>query len=429
VIALCAIVEVVANPGLTTYTAQQIASKRHAAAQLIPDFLILRLLSSAFAVALLLGAAGFEHRANVRFLLHWYGVGSLLVGLLASDFVLTSLELFHVRSFLSLLQQVLYAIAVLTLVRRPEDIFWVPVSILGSCLLTNLLGWIVLWGKGFRPPTAIDPGRWGTILVPSFHYAATSMMSTVYHRSGHIAVRWFLGDYALGIYAAAVRFVDILRNFASIGFNVLMPRMALSVQSPAGPKRLVNAAVSALAAVSIPLTLGTIFTAHLVVPMVLGANYTAAVSAVRWLAGFLLVAPLASLLSGTVLYSLGNYRACLISASAGALVAVSGAIVLIHEFGLTGACIAFVLGEFAVSAAAFFMVPRNLRDLWRNPFIGVAAVSALLMIPAVCLANSCTSRPWLVIGTGIAVYAVSAVLLGRKMLVQQFEEGYAPTAY
>ncbi len=423
VVALCAFFEVVANPGLTVYATQQIAARRHAAADLIPDFLALRTLSSLVAIAILLVVASFDRRPDVRSLLHWYGVGLLCIGLTGSDFLLTSLELFHIRSLLTLVQQSLYAGGVLLLVRGPKDIMWLPGSILGSALAANLLGWLVLWHNGFRPPMAITPSRWQAILIPSFHYAATTMMATIYHRAGHIVVRWFLGDYALGLYAAAVRFVDILRNFATIGFSVLMPRMALSAQSPAGMRRLLRAAVSALAAISIPLTLGTLATAHLMVPWVLGASYAPAVSPVRWVAPFLLAAPIASLLSGTVLYALGRHRACLASASAGALVAVTLSLLLVRTFGLTGACVAFVLGELAVGITAYLLIPRDLRDLWRNPFIAVAGFSALLMVGAIRIVNSYTSQPLLVVAAGAAVFAIAAAFLGKKTLIEQFGNG------
>jgi O-antigen/teichoic acid export membrane protein len=420
VVALCAFLEVVANPGLSTYITQQVAARRHAAAELLPDFLALRGLSILVAIIILLGIAAFEVRPDVRWLLRWYGIGVLSVGLVGPDFLLTALELFHARSLLTLIQQALYAAGVLVFVRTPKDLIWLPASILGSALATNLAGWLVLWHNGFRPPLAINPGRWRAILVPSFHYAATTMMATVYHRTGHLVVRWFLGDYALGLYAAAVRFVDILRNFVNIALSVLMPRMALAAQSRAGLRRLVHAAVSALAATSIPLMLGTLATANLVVPWVLGASYAAAVGPVRWMAAYLLAAPIASLLSGTVLYALGRHRAYLASATAGALVAVLFSLILVHAFGLAGVCVAFVLGEFAVGATAYLLIPRDLRDLWKNPIIAVAGFSAVLMVGVVRLVNSYTSRPLLVVGAGAFVYLIASAVLGKKLLMQQF---------
>jgi O-antigen/teichoic acid export membrane protein len=420
VVALCAFLDVVANPGLSIYTVQQVAARRHAAADLIPDYLALRVLSCVVAIAALMVIASFEVRPDVRRLLYWYGAGQTLIGLTGADFLLNALELFHMRSLLTLIQQVLYAVGVLLLVRTPRDVIWLPISILGSALATNLPGWFALWHEGFRPPLAINPSRWRAMLVPSFHYAATSLMGTVYHRTGHIVVRWFLGDYALGLYAAAVRFVDLLRNFVGIALSVLMPRIALSAQSRSGLRRLVQAAVSVMAAISIPLTLGSLATAHLVVPWVLGANYAAAVGPVRWTSGFLLAAPIASLLSGTVLYALGRHRACLASAAAGALAAVVLALVLVHFFGLPGACVAFVLAEATVGVTAYVLIPEELRDLWKNPIILVAGFSALLMVAGVRLTNSCTSRPLIVVGAGAVVYMVALVVLGRKMLMQQF---------
>ncbi len=424
VVALCAFFEVAANPGLTTHIAQQVAARRHSAAEMVPDFLALRVLSSLIAIIALLVVAGFEVRPDVRSLLRWYGVGALCVGLTGADFLLTSLELFHIRSLLALIQQALYATGILFLVRTPKDILWLPASILGSALATNLVGWLALWRNGFRPSLVIRPGRWRTILMPSFHYAASTMMSTVYHRTGHLVVRWFLGEHALGLYAAAVRFVDLLRNFVSIALSVLMPRMALSAHTNAGLKRLARAAVSAVAGIGIPLTLGTLATAHLVVPWVLGTGYADAVGPVRWIAGFLLAGPTASLLSGTVLYALGRHRAYMASAAVGALAAVFFSLTLVRPFGLAGVCVAFVLGEVAVGATAYLLIPRDLRDLWKNPIIAVASFSGLLMVAAVWLANSYTSRPLVVVGVGAVVYALAAIVLGRKLLMQQL--GDAP---
>jgi PST family polysaccharide transporter len=422
VVALCAFLDVVANPGLTTHTAQQVAARRYAASELIPDVLILRVLGSLAAIAVLILVAHFEVRADVRWLLHWYGVGILCVNLTGSDFLLNSLELFYVRSFLSFIQQVLYAAGILVLIRTPKDVIWIPASILGSVLITNLAGWLVLWQKGFRPPLAIAPGRWVGILVPSVHYAATTMMGTVYHRTGHIVVRWFLGDHALGLYAAAVRFVDILRNFVIIVLNVLMPRMALSAQSQAGMKRVVNAAVSALAAISVPLMLGTLVTAHLVVPWMMGTGFAEAVRPTRWMAAYVLTAPAASLLSGTILYALGRHRAYLASSAVGAVAAVVLFLILVPSLGLDGACIAFVVAELAVATTAYLLIPRELRDLWKNPVIAIAGFSAMLMVAAVTLVDSYTSRPLIVLTAGASVYMIAMGLLGRESLMQQFGE-------
>jgi len=66
------------------------------------------------------------------------------------------------------------------------------------------------------------------------------------------------------------------------------------------------------------------------------------------------------------------------------------------------------------------LVPRDLRDLWKNPIIAVAGVSTFFMAAAVRLANSYSSRPLLVVAAGAAVYIIASGLMGRKSLLQQF---------
>jgi hypothetical protein len=66
------------------------------------------------------------------------------------------------------------------------------------------------------------------------------------------------------------------------------------------------------------------------------------------------------------------------------------------------------------------LIPRDLRDLWKNPIIAVAGFSALLMVGATRLANSFSSRPLFVVAVGAVVYSIASVVLGRKLLMQQF---------
>jgi hypothetical protein len=82
--------------------------------------------------------------------------------------------------------------------------------------------------------------------------------------------------------------------------------------------------------------------------------------------------------------------------------------------------VAFVLGELAVGITAYLLIPRDLQDLWRNPFIAIAAFSSVLMVGAVRIVNASTSRPLLVVGAGAAVYIITAGLLGRRVLLEQF---------
>jgi O-antigen/teichoic acid export membrane protein len=243
-------------------------------------------------------------------------------------------------------------------------------------------------------------------------------MSNIYHRAGHIVVRWFLGDFALGIYAAAVRFVDILRSFVIVVLQVLMPRIALAAETGAGLRRLARLALTAIAVISIPLAVGLIATSHLVVPWVLGPKYLAVVPLLRWMAPYLITAPAASLFCGTILFAMGRHRAYLLSTAGGAVVGSLLYLVLIPILGLRGAAFALVLAELDVAIIAVFRIPE-ISGLWKNPILAVSLGSATLMLVAIKLANTYTSQTIVVVSVGASFYLMSCGWFVRKLIVER----------
>lgn len=424
VVAVCGFTGLLANPGLTSYAAQQVAARRNAAFETISDVLVLRVLAGGVAVGAVLVVASFEVRQDVRFLLRLFGVASVLTGSLSLDYLLSSLELFHVQSFISITQQSLYAVGIFTMVRSPKDVIWVPVSIVASSLLTSLIGWTFLWREGYRFRFSIAPRRWVVILVPSLHYAGSSLMSNLYHRSGVIAVRWYLGEHALGLYAAAARLADVLRNFLSVPQTVLMPRMAMRANSDEGLPRLTRIAASVLVWFGAPLTVGGVVTAPVVVPWLLGAQFQEAVHAFQWVALYVITAPAATLFAGTILYAMGRHRAYFVSTLAGAVSAVVLCLILPPLFGIAGACVAFVLGEFGVALCAFLLCPPQVRAAARTPLLSVALIASLIMGAVLWIALPRHLPPLVLIGLGCAVYAISWASIGRNLLKREVE-GFA----
>lgn len=421
VAAVCAFTGLVANPGLTSYAAQQVASRREAAFETISDVLILRVLASGVAALAVVVVAGFEVRQDVRFLLKLYGVASVLTGALSLDYLLSSLELFHVQSLISIAQQCVYAAGIFIMIRSPRDVVWVPLSIVGSSFLTSSVGWVFLWRKGYRFRLLIAPRRWTAILVPSLHYAGSSLMSNLYHRSGHLAVRWYLGEHALGLYAAVVRLADVLKNFLAITQSVLMPRMALRASSPERLPQLTRIAASVLIWFGVPLTVGGWITAPVIVPWVLGPQFHEAVAAFQWVVLYVITGPAAMLFAGTILYAMGRHRAYFVSTLVGALTAVVLSLILPLLFGIAGACVAFVFGELGVALCAFWLCPPQVRAAAKTPLLRIALVASALMGVVLWAALPRHLAPLALVGLGCVVYAIIWAGVGRNLLKRTVE--------
>jgi O-antigen/teichoic acid export membrane protein len=329
--------------------------------------------------------------------------------------------MFHERSVLGVIQQAMYALGIVVFVRSPAHVYWVPLSILISSLITNLAGWVLLYRANFRPTIHFRPGRWWAILVPSGHYALASLMSNLYHRTGHILVRWMLGGYELGLYAAATRLVDILRNFLTIFHSVLMPRMATSAESMPTLRRLLRIAVAVLALLGFPVCSGIIVTAPLIVPRILGAQYLESARLLPWLAPYVIAASAATLFCGTALYAIGRYREYLASTIAGAIVGVVCYALLIPLLGLRGACFAFVLGEVGVAVTAYCLIPSEARLIWHNPLIGVGLAGAALMGTLIFYLRQRGTPALALVAVGIFVYGGFCLALGWRRFRKELQ--------
>ena len=421
VIAVCAFLELIANPGLTSHAQQQVAARRTEASSVVSDTLVLRAIFCGLVIALIFALAAFEVRTDAARLLRFYGVSIALINLTSTEYLLSSLELFHERSLITVAQQALYAIGIVLMVRGPADYMWVPGSILISALPTNLLGWVFVYRNGLRLRLGIHPERWWPILAPSGHYALAASMSTIYHRAGHLLVRWFAGEHALGIYAVATRMVDFVRNFVTLGFTLMFPRIAKAGNSPAALRRLARFSVAGIALVGFPLILGVLTTAGVLVPLVLGTQYTESAHLLPWLAAYIVVAPLAAFYSGTVLYALGLYRSYLISTAIGAGVGIVAYTALVPLAGIRGASIAFVLVELVVALAAYRLAPAPAREVWDNDLLKVALTGSVAMGVLLLVAARFQLSTVLTLIVGCLSYSVVCGWLTRKRIAAEMQ--------
>jgi O-antigen/teichoic acid export membrane protein len=225
------------------------------------------------------------------------------------------------------------------------------------------------------------------------------------------------------LYAAATRLADVLRNFLSVTQTVLGPRMALRANSAEGLSRLTRIAASVLIWFGVPLTVGGIVTAPVVVPWLLGAQFQEAARAFQWVTPYMITAPAAVLFAG-IIYAMGRHRAYFVSTLAGAVTAVILCLILPPLFGVAGACLAFVLGEFAVALCAFLLCPPEVRSAANTPLLSVAVIASMIMGAALWIAVPRHLPPLVLIALGCAAYAVSWAGIGRNLLKRELE-GFA----
>jgi O-antigen/teichoic acid export membrane protein len=171
----------------------------------------------------------------------------------------------------------------------------------------------------------------------------------------------------------------------------------------------------------VPLAVGGVVTAPVVVPWLLGAQYQEAVRAFQWVALYVITAPAAALFAGTILYAMGRHRAYFVSTLAGGVTAVVLNLILPPLFGIDGACVAFVLGEVAVALCAFLLCPPQVRAAAKTPLLSVTVIASLIMGTGLLVALPRHLPPLVLVGLGCAVYAISWASIGRNLLKREIE--------
>jgi O-antigen/teichoic acid export membrane protein len=194
--------------------------------------------------------------------------------------------------------------------------------------------------------------------------------------------------------------------------------MAQEAKTESGLGRLARIAFVVVAAISIPLTIGLLGTAQLIVPWVMGAKYLQAIPLLRWISPYIVTASFASLLSGTVIYAMGHHRAYLVSAASGAIAGVILYALLIVTMGLRGACVAAVVAEGVVAGAAYWLLPKELHSSWRSPLVRYVVFASLLMLGVIRIISYYSANPLIVVGCGVFTYLLCAWSLKRQVAAQ-----------
>ncbi len=162
----------------------------------------------------------------------------------------------------------------------------------------------------------------------------------------------------------------------------------------------------------------------MVVPWLLGAQFREAVHAFQWVALYMLTAPAAALFAGTILYAMGRHQDYFVSTLVGAITAVVLCLVLPPLFGIAGACVAYVLGEFAVAFYAFLRCPPEVRTAAKTPVLAFSVIASVVMGIVLLVALPTHLHALFQIGLGCAVYILMWATFGRNLLKREVE-GFA----
>ncbi|HEX4899607.1 MAG TPA: flippase, partial [Pyrinomonadaceae bacterium] len=278
-----------------------------------------------------------------------------------------------------IIAQVVFAVAILVLVRSPRTILWVPVL-----RLTSDLAMAVYFGRLFVKLNGDLRLRFtlrkaGMALRSALPLGASHGLAFMSYNFDTILLGLLLTPAAVGLYSAAYKPVTVVLAMPTTYFIGLFPTLARTyTQDRDSFSAIANRSFGLAALCAVPLGIGGLFLASPIINFLFGPAYTSAVPVLQilvWSAALVI-------LRGTFRQSLnGAGRAGLDLRCAGAsvLLNITLNLLLIPRYGIIGAAVATLVSEVLWFSLAYYYFNRYISRLKLLPLLHQPVMAAIVM--------------------------------------------------
>lgn len=332
------------------------------------------------------------------------------------DWVFYGVEKVGAVARATIARAVLMLIGVLVFVRRPDQLWIVPIAQAAS----EAAGLVVLWrayGREFgdqtrprpRPPRfdlegARDRFQQGAPM------ALAQILRAVNYWFSVVLIGLLLEDEAVGHYVGAQRLMLFLLGFASLYFLTYLPLIAGALRhASAEVAPIVSRSIRLTVSLTIPLALGATLLATPIVALVYGPAY---VDATRSFQILIWVLPL--VIAGAhfrnVLIAANLQRVDLACVGLSALTNVAATVWLVGRLGPPGAAVAMVASEVILLVLGYAAVARRVARPVIAPHLPAPLAASLVMGTAVWWAEPLGLPATILVG--MLVYFTALWLLG-----------------
>lgn len=377
---------IAASTGLNDIGMREVAKKPLAASEIAISAIVVRLLLAATAWIVLGAIALFLPKPpGVRIVVFLAGL-SFFSQALDTAWVFKGLERQVRVGVAGVTSQVLYAVGILTFVRAPADVIWVPVLQFAGELGAALWIGLGLFRHGL-PRITLEPGR--AILRASGFITVSRLLRVVILTGGIVLLGLLAGERAVGLFSASYRFCFLLMAIAGAISTAFLPSFARAMYAPEALSKLTQFALRVSAVVGAPLVVGGIITARPLLELLFGAPFGEAAPTLQFLLVGIGCVFIHGALHNLFLVLHRTHTETVIFGFAAA-VALVFSIWLIPHYSAVGAGAATAAAEASIAVIGWLVIRRcGVHVGWRPfaaPAVAAAAMAAgLLALPALPL--------------------------------------------
>lgn len=267
----------------------------------------------------------------------------ILLTTLGADWINNIYEDFGYLTIRYIIIQIVSLVLMLTLVRKPEDVVtytWIMVLSTAGGYLLNIfyIRRYIHLRITFHPNIRRH-------LKPLLILFANTMAITIYVSSDITMLGFMRTDAEVGVYSLASKIYNLLKMLINAAITVMIPRLAYVVNDREKYESYIRKAMSAMALLIVPMTVGLICLSKQVMLIVGGSQYESGAAALAVLSLAMVWAIGGSVFSSCILIINKQEQKVFKATCAAAVLNVGLNFILIPILGMTGAAITTVLAE------------------------------------------------------------------------------------
>ena len=370
-----------ADLGLHTLGIRSVAQDRTRLESVVSNYVALKVILAVMATLLVTGFAFVSRLSEtVQTLTLLYAITLLFTGVYI-DWVFTGLQRMEFIGVARILSYLIYAAIVFLTVHSPQDIFWLPLSVLTGQVVSACFLLFVFKRNypvfQFKP----EPASWVLLLRQALPLSASLLIIQFYISLPPLLLGWFQGETAVGYYSGAWRLEQILHGLLGLFFVTLYPVAAHRWKhSPDTIQPFLEKVLKLILILTIPIAMGGTVMGGQVLTSVLGAKFANSILPFQILLWNLVAVGVNGTFAQLVLMMNGKQKEFLWVVSVGAVVSILMDLLLIPTAGYIGAAVAWVLAEIAVCFSSYWLARRYVTLAFGGVLLRPFAASALMIL-------------------------------------------------
>lgn len=267
------------------------------------------------------------------------------------------IEDFKYVAIRGLVVKIISIVLLFLLVKTKEDILWYGAYTVFGVLGGNIFNFIRL--RKYVNRKIIDIHNLHPLrhLKPAIHIFAFNVITSIYLQLNTVLLGFLKDVVAVGYFTAATKLMYMTMSVSNSLGSVMMPRASnlIAENKMDEFKSVIQKSYDFIIALSIPLTIGLIFTSKSAVLLLSGDGFYPAIIASQIVAINIVSIGISGVMGIQILYPMGKINIVILCTLFGAITNVIVNFLLIPNYGHYGTAIAFAITEFVVTFSMYII--------------------------------------------------------------------------